>query len=154
VSPPAARPKAQAADILTSRQQPVDCRLLVPGRVAPLTGSFLMFFDAFGHHGAVALVIVYASWLTVRGLKTKPSFASWHMFSETKRATFNLCTPTSPVNPWDYLPHSGVQIGVEQALFFVQYLHHRHGLCVSGTIDISEPGGERRILVRDSRPLV
>ena len=64
------------------------------------------------------------------------------MFAETQRTYFHLQNGETPINPWDYLPHSGVQIGVQRATLFVSYLAEHHGIHADGTVVVSEPGGE------------
>lgn len=97
------------------------------------------------------LIAVYGIWLVHAGTRKTPGFASWHMFSETCRTYFDLRNGNAPINPWNYLPHSGVQIGLQQAAFFVSYLAEHHGIEVDGTIEVSEPGGTHTLTVAAGR---
>lgn len=103
----------------------------------------ISFFCAF-----YILALIY--W----GSRTKPGFASWHMFADLHKVLLDLEYQAADgtwkkLNPWEYLPHTHLNMSRDELKFFLHYLQQVHNLQVRGTA--TEYSGDKKFILRIGR---
>lgn len=103
---------------------------------------------------SLALILIYCGALVWWGSRSRPSFASWHMFASLKRVDLHLRAESSPdkdLNPWLYLPHTHLSMSAGEAKEFIQFLEQIHRTKVTGHVVVRDEHHVRRLLARPSR---
>ena len=108
--------------------------------------------------GRVAAATGYVGFLVHRGLSAKARFASWHMFVTASRCSLELRARDESgevrvVNPWDYLPHSFIQMNRNGLEFFLWFLREVRGVEAWGTARLRQPKGTELLEIRASTVL-
>ncbi|HEY5816690.1 MAG TPA: hypothetical protein VIS95_10195 [Solirubrobacterales bacterium] len=97
----------------------------------------------------------FVAFLALRGLSSRPGFATWHMFVHAERCHFDLQAIERdrlvPFNPWLYIPHTAIQFNWATIDFLLFYVRVFVGARVSGTIVLDSGEEPDVLMVRDSR---
>ncbi|WP_158727273.1 hypothetical protein [Streptomyces sp. NRRL S-31] len=103
---------------------------------------------------AVLTLAAYLGLLVWRSARSKPGFATWHMFAGVKTSSFSLHSRSSgeELNIWDFVPHTQLNMGSQEVRLFLYYLARVHGMNdLQGTVDVREDMKTFQLIVEDSR---
>ena len=104
----------------------------------PPKAAYMHF--AFPTWTQLLLYFAYTAVLIFCGMQRLPGFASWHMFTHIRRVSFDVKTHNGnheeSLNPWHYLPHTYFEMSLEDAIYFLCYLHDCQEIVVNGTLTV------------------
>ena len=89
------------------------------------------------------ILALYAVFLLYRGFGSRAGFATWHMFAGVSFCRFE-CRALSAdgaetdFNPWEYLPHTQLNMDAGTLKLFLAYLERVKGLKLRGRVHLRE----------------
>ncbi len=97
-----------------------------------------------------ATFFAYVIFLTWRGFRPRPGFASWHMFAAVSRCRYELRTQDGEgINIWEYVPHSYLNQNRMFVELLLLYLRTVHGVKANGRVELFEGFTTELLNVRD-----
>ena len=103
----------------------------------------------------ISIASVYLLLMIRCGLRSRPGFASWHMFVVANRCHLDLRVKdaygrSAVLDVWRYLPRTAFAMDRNGLEFFLIYLRVFHGLLADGTAELHSRGEDSFFVIKDS----